>query len=195
MGKLKESFIYPGQPIFVDMLWHALRSVTRNQGVPSINCKSVDGFMSPILSEIAVCFDAKTMKAVKCGKLFGGDRGSCPKFGNIWLPNPIPQNGGNNDNSGGKDSTTTASPYPIPPNPYWPTTTTTEQSVMKGNIRIFSKELKVIFHEHYFVLDPYPIPPNPYWPPKNGSDDMPFNPKQMFLVQARSFPDFENKGQ
>ena len=78
-------------PVPADMLWHAIHSVG-DRGQPSINCRANEGYQGQVLSEIAVCFDSMTLKPTGCGKLFGGSRGSCPKEGMIWWPNPIPQN-------------------------------------------------------------------------------------------------------
>ena len=78
-------------PAQAEMLWHALRS--GSEGLqPSINCRVSEGYEGSILSEIAVCFDARHLNPTGCGKLFGGSRGSCPQKGMIWWPNPIPQN-------------------------------------------------------------------------------------------------------
>ena len=39
------------------------------------------------LKEIAVCYDAKTLKSVNCANFFGkGYEGNCPKWGEVELP-------------------------------------------------------------------------------------------------------------
>ena len=89
-AKLQKAYIFPGMPTKAEMLIQAVRSGSKGQ--PSINCRITEGYEGSILSEIAVCFEAATLKPTGCGKLFGGSMGSCPQNGMIWWPNPIPQN-------------------------------------------------------------------------------------------------------
>ena len=75
---MKEKFMYPGLPLFAGRLLTNLEN-------SAINCQTdKTSYKSPILSHIAICYDAQNMTQVECGKLFGGKQGSCPNFGMVW---------------------------------------------------------------------------------------------------------------
>ena len=169
MAKLKKSFIYPGRPIFVDLLWHTLRSISQNEASPSINCKTTE--LGPTLSQIAVCFDLRHMQPIGCGKLFGGDRGSCPKFGNIWLPNPVPNQFEEEPNS--KEDPKPY--YPGIPEPkgngddYWPPKNSFQMLAQMMRLMSSSMKYSNLPKMESGEDDEGPKPkPSPYWP---GDDD------------------------
>ena len=95
---LRESYIYPGRSIpahyIIDAIEKGMKGMKSNKDEKtffSLNCKIMKGYNAPVLTEVAVCFNAKNMEPKSCGKLFGGMGGSCPKRGMIWFINPKQQ--------------------------------------------------------------------------------------------------------
>ena len=41
--------------------------------------------------KVALCFNVTTLGPVDCGNLYGGYRGSCPKFSTVTFPYPLPK--------------------------------------------------------------------------------------------------------
>ena len=67
--------MFSGLPLFSGRLLDSVENA-------SINCRpDKKSWKSPILTHVAVCYDAMSMTQVDCGSLFGGREGSCGKYG------------------------------------------------------------------------------------------------------------------
>lgn len=68
----------PGLPLFAGRLITTLENC-------AIDChKDESTWKSPVLTHIAICYDAQNLTQVECGQLFGGKQGTCPKYGMVW---------------------------------------------------------------------------------------------------------------
>ena len=92
--QLKRFHIIPGSTVYIDRLYHSLRSTTGKRGQPRIDCKVTKnryGMVEVQWKKVALCFNMSTLEPVDCGNLYGGYRGSCPKFSNFRFPYPLPK--------------------------------------------------------------------------------------------------------
>ena len=75
---LKDKFMSPGLPLFAGRLLTTLENC-------AIDChKDESTWKSPVLTHIAICYEAQNLTQVECGQLFGGKQGTCPKYGMVW---------------------------------------------------------------------------------------------------------------
>ena len=92
--QLKRFYIVPGSTIYIDRLYHSLRTTTGKQAQPRIDCKVTKnqyGMIEVQWRKVALCFNVTTLGPVDCGNLYGGYRGSCPKFSTVTFPYPLPK--------------------------------------------------------------------------------------------------------
>ena len=92
--QLKQYRITPGSTVYIDRLYHGLRTTTGQRGQPRIDCKVAKnqyGMIEVEWRKVALCFNVSTLAPVDCGNLYGGYRGSCPKFFAITYPYPLPR--------------------------------------------------------------------------------------------------------